>query len=67
MSKGGFRENSGRKKIIDNDKAKFITKSICFSTKKDLELLEKILEYASEKSFSTAIKELISRELNNKN
>lgn len=63
MSKGGFRENSGRKKISDTDKAQFIRKSICFSTQKDLELLEKILKYGKGKSFSQTVKELVCNEL----
>ena len=61
MSRGGYRENSGRKIKSEMEKTKFIRKSISFSEKEDMELLNNIEKYGVGENFSQKIKFLLKK------
>lgn len=61
MSRGGYRKNSGRKIKSEIEKIKFIRKTISFSEKEEIELLNNIEKYGVGENFSQKIKFLLRK------
>lgn len=62
MSRGGHRENAGRKKKSEDEKKKITRKSLTFSEDEN-DLLQKIEKYGKGKTFNEKIKEILSCEV----